>query len=65
MLGLGKETREEGDKMIEYCKSCETTLLWQDYETLCQGCAVNAELYAKEEGITEEAWWNYYGVEDD
>ena len=47
----------------EYCKSCETTLLWQDYETLCQGCAVNAELYAKEEGITEEAWWNYYGVE--
>tara|TARA_Y100001938_G_C7969824_1_gene368751 strand:- start:6 stop:173 length:168 start_codon:yes stop_codon:yes gene_type:complete len=47
----------------EYCKSCETPLLWQDYETLCQGCAVNAELYAKEEGITEEAWWNYYGVE--
>ncbi len=49
----------------EYCKSCETTLLWQDYETVCQGCAVHSELYAKEEGITYEEWWNYYGVEDE
>ena len=44
----------------EYCKSCETTLLWQDPEKICKGCDDNAELYAKEEGITEEEWRNYY-----
>ena len=61
MLGLGIEIIEgEGDKMVEYCKSCEIELLWQDPEKICQGCDDNAELYAREEGITEEEWRNYY-----
>jgi len=46
--------------MVEYCKSCETELLWQDPEKICQGCDDNAELYAREEVITEEKWRNYY-----
>ena len=51
---------DEIEEEIERCRSCETKLLWQDPEKICQGCSDNAELYAREEGVSETEWRNYY-----